>query len=248
MKIVVLYILTVIKEFIRQLYWLYNLTKVEFGKDKTLKFPIKIEGKGSIKFGNSCIIEKNVSLGVGISTKLNISNGTILEKSSTILIAEKGNLTILDNFKLGAHTRIYVNDDWFFGNDVKIETYCAIFSRESERAGSLKIGNGTHIGDFTIIDVVDDVIIGNEVAIGPNCTIYTHDHIYNNLEVPAWKGGVISKPITIEDGVWIGSNVTILPGVIIGKRTVVAAGSVVTKSLKGSAIYGGVPAKLIKEI
>ena len=46
----------------------------------------------------------------------------------------------------------------------------------------------------------------------------------------------------------IGSNVTILSGVTINDNCVVAAGSVVTKDLMSGAVYGGVPAKKIKEI
>jgi len=54
------------------------------------------------------------------------------------------------------------------------------------------------------------------------------------------------KLITIKNDVWIGLNVTILDGVTIGNGAIVAAGAVVTKNIPDYAIYGGVPAKLIK--
>ena len=66
--------------------------------------------------------------------------------------------------------------------------------------------------------------------------------------MPAWKGGLVSHPVTVEDGAWVGSGVTILPGVTIGKRAVVAAGSLITKSVESNTIVGGIPAKLIKRI
>jgi acetyltransferase-like isoleucine patch superfamily enzyme len=149
---------------------------------------------------------------------------------------------------LGEASRCFVQNDWLIGNNVKIETHCAVFARESEKSGKLVIGNNSNIGDHTIIDLVDDLTIGNDVAIGPNCTLYTHDHIYDDINLPAWKGGIISKPIIIEDGAWVGSSVTILPGITIGKRAVVAAGSIVTKNVETNCIYGGNPAKLIREI
>ena len=40
----------------------------------------------------------------------------------------------------------------------------------------------------------------------------------------------------------------ILPGVTIGNNVVVAAGAVVTKDLPDNALYGGVPARKIKDI
>ena len=52
--------------------------------------------------------------------------------------------------------------------------------------------------------------------------------------------------IIIEGFVWIGANVFINPEVTIGKNSVIGANSVVTKNVIPNAIYGGVPAKLIR--
>ena len=86
------------------------------------------------------------------------------------------------------------------------------------------------------------------MAIGPNSTIYSHDHRYDAKGKAAWKGGVVRKQVVIKDGAWVSSGVTILPGVTIGKNCVIAAGAVVTKSTDDNCIYGGIPAKKIKEI
>ena len=137
--------------------------------------------------------------------------------------------------------------DWSIGDEVQIATHCAIFSREGGVAGKVQIGDGTHIGDHSIIDCAANVIIGKEVAIGPNCVLYSHDHDYASDSSAAWKGGLICKDITIEDGAWVGSGVTILPGVTIGKRAVIAAGAVVTKDIPAHTIWGGIPAKQIGE-
>ena len=51
----------------------------------------------------------------------------------------------------------------------------------------------------------------------------------------------------IGDGVWIGANAFINPGIRIGSNTVIGANSVVTKNLEANSIYGGVPAKLIRQ-
>jgi len=248
MKVVLYLLKYYLKRPFRYLYWLYRLNSVKFGKHAMLEFPIIIEGKGILKFGDNSTVKKQTQLGVALGGKLIIGDNVLLYRNSNILINEKATLIILDNFKLGNNSRLYINGNWSFGNNVKIETNCAIFAREPDSSGNLIIGNGSHIGDNTIIDMVDHVHIGNDVAIGPNCTFYTHDHKFTDKTLPAWKGGLVSKPIYIEDGAWIGSNVTILPGVIVGKRAVVAAGSVVTKNVESETIYGGVPAKKLKGI
>ena len=53
--------------------------------------------------------------------------------------------------------------------------------------------------------------------------------------------------LIIEDDVWIGHGAIILAGVQIGKGSIVAAGSVVTKDIPPCEIWGGNPAKKIKD-
>ena len=57
---------------------------------------------------------------------------------------------------------------------------------------------------------------------------------------------LVTAPITICDGVWIGARAIILPGVTIGEGAVVAAGAVVTKDVEPFTVVGGNPAKFIK--
>lgn len=52
--------------------------------------------------------------------------------------------------------------------------------------------------------------------------------------------------VEIGNDVWIGSHVLIMDGVRIGDGAIIAAGAVVTKDVEPYAIYGGVPAKLIR--
>lgn len=52
--------------------------------------------------------------------------------------------------------------------------------------------------------------------------------------------------VEIGNDVWIGAHALIMDGVSIGDGAVIAAGAVVTKDVEPYAIYGGVPARLIK--
>jgi len=63
------------------------------------------------------------------------------------------------------------------------------------------------------------------------------------MRLPGW-----SKPIVVEDEVWIGGGSVITQGITIGRGSVVAAGAVVTKDVEAYTIVGGVPAKQIRKI
>lgn len=100
------------------------------------------------------------------------------------------------------------------------------------------------------------LVIGNYCSIGPNVTfIPEDDHELRTLSTFPWEAVALKKEhveaiskgdIIVDDDVWIGFQSIILSGVHIGQGAVIAAGSVVTKDVPEYAIFGGVPAKLIK--
>ncbi|MCC6174882.1 MAG: hypothetical protein IT305_06230 [Chloroflexi bacterium] len=87
------------------------------------------------------------------------------------------------------------------------------------------------------------VAIGKCVGIGNDVFISTSTH---DLGPPQQRWGrLVRKPVTIGDGVWIGSRVTILAGVTIGTGAMVVAGAVVTKDVPANAQVAGNPARVI---
>jgi acetyltransferase-like isoleucine patch superfamily enzyme len=58
----------------------------------------------------------------------------------------------------------------------------------------------------------------------------------------------LTKPIVVEDEVWIGGGAIITQGVKIGRGAVVAGGAVVTRDVEPGTIVGGVPARFIRKI
>lgn len=79
-----------------------------------------------------------------------------------------------------------------------------------------------------------------------NVTFLNSTHQVGNFEKRA--GQYTPMPITVGDGCWIGANALIMPSVTIGNGVIIAAGSVVTQNCDGNCLYGGVPAKKIKEL
>ena len=75
--------------------------------------------------------------------------------------------------------------------------------------------------------------------------------LYSSCCIPGktiWSGERGDNGITIiEDDVWIGTAAIIMSGVTIGRGSIVAAGSVVTKDIPSCEIWGGVPARKIRD-
>lgn len=243
--IIILFLKYLIKCWVRQLYWLYRLSKANLGKNLELGFPIINEGKGLLKIGNDVKISKNVNLKVEKNSTLIISNGVKILDNCEINVSNNSTLIIYDNAILEQMVKIYVKKDSFIGKNTFIASNVSIFSRE-ELIASFKIGEYCGIGNGSIIDVSETVVIGDNVALGSNCTIYTHDHSYENLDLPAWKGEVIKKPVTINRNSWIGSGTTILQGITIGEGSVVGSGSLVNINIPELEVWVGRPARKIK--
>ncbi len=91
---------------------------------------------------------------------------------------------------------------------------------------------------------IGGITIEDGVFIGPHCVLATEYH----PEDPATRHSLLTKPIVVKRGAWLGANVTVLPGVTIGENAIVAAGSVVTKDVPDNMVVAGVPAKTIREI
>ena len=123
-----------------------------------------------------------------------------------------------------------------------VESFCCI----NNAVGDVIIGDDTRIGIHNTI--IGPVTIGNHVNLAQGITVTALNHNFKDTSLRIDEQGFSTKPIVIEDDVWIGANAVILPGVTIGKHVVVAAGAVVTKDVPDNCIVGGVPAKEIKKI
>jgi acetyltransferase-like isoleucine patch superfamily enzyme len=117
---------------------------------------------------------------------------------------------------------------------------------QGEPTELLTIGSDSVLTGRLHIDFGARVIIGNRVYIGHDVSLLTVDHEIGKSNMRCGRHAL--RPISIEDGVWIGSRVTVLPGVRIGAGSVVAAGAVVAHDVERNTLVGGVPARLIREL
>lgn len=118
--------------------------------------------------------------------------------------------------------------------------------KNAQFASDISLGNFSGIGVNCLIS--NEVYIGDNVLMGPNVMIFTRNHKFERKDIPIrLQGYSETKPVRVMDDVWIGANVIILPGVTINEGAIIAAGAVVTMTVPRYCIYGGVPAKKIKD-
>lgn len=118
-------------------------------------------------------------------------------------------------------------------------------------SGPFSMGRGSRINYEAFIDPSAGIELGERVRVAPRVTFITQTHQVGPTEALRTRRGpetTVLEPIVVGDNVWIGTGATLLPGVHVGNGTVIAAGAVVVEDCKPNCLYGGVPARLIKEL
>ena len=157
---------------------------------------------------------------------------------------------------------IEVGDDFIAYYNCKISSW---------GEGKIKIGTHCSFGSGTRIDCRESISIGNYVLISWDVLMADFDPhpidpeeranemqhsqglIWPNFSSRARKriaskAKFLTRPILIEDKVWIGERALILKGVKIGYGSLVAAGSVVTRNVPPYSIVAGNPAQVVKKL
>jgi putative colanic acid biosynthesis acetyltransferase WcaF len=102
----------------------------------------------------------------------------------------------------------------------------------------LRIGDHVWIGDEVLILSLATVTIGSHVCISQRAFLCTgsHDHASEGFDL-------VTAPIMIGEGTWIGASVFVAPGVTLASGTLCAAGAVVLRDTVAGARIGGNPAR-----
>lgn len=108
----------------------------------------------------------------------------------------------------------------------------------TEAGALLTIGDGTRLNYGVSVGATERIAIGAHVRVGPYVMITDSDFhdVHRRWMRPP------SRPVVIEDHVWIGAKASILKGVRVGRGSVVATGAVVTRDVPPFTIVAGVPA------
>jgi acetyltransferase-like isoleucine patch superfamily enzyme len=140
------------------------------------------------------------------------------------------------------------------GKQAYISRYAEIvvYVRSSYSAipGALIIGDRVVIGSNANIRASGGtIVIGKNTLIAQNVSLIAANHTisdqqpYRDLPWDTSKVG-----LEIGENVWLGVGVTVLPGCRIGDNSVVGAGSVVTRSIPAKEVWGGIPARKLRDV
>jgi len=203
----------------------------------------------SAKIGDNITIEAGAVIGSGVT----ISEGTFIG----------ANVYIGGESKIGAKCKIYQNvvlyHDVHIGNDTTIHASAVIgcdgygFVKDEggyfkiPQTGKVLIGDNVEIGANSVIDraTIGETIIGNMTKLDNLVHIGHNVQIGNNCLITAQVG--IAGSAKIKDDCSFGGQAGVVPHVEIGPKSIIASKSGVTKSLSGGEMYGGFPARPIKE-
>ena len=105
----------------------------------------------------------------------------------------------------------------------------------------LKVGDHVWLGEESWLLNLEHIVIGNNVCISQRAVLCTGSHNYKRATFD-----LITRPITLEDGAWLGAGSWVGPGVTVGSHAVLSLGSVTTQNLEAHGIYRGNPAVLVK--
>ena len=137
----------------------------------------------------------------------------------------------LKHSKRETDIRLKKNAEW------QAKGYCDIsygVTIEVLESALLETGSFTMNSNSTMI-VEEKVTIGNDVMIARNVVIFDSNfHPINCAGIVSQK----SKPVIIEDHVWVGAGSMVLKGVVIGKNSIIAAGTLLTTDVSSDTILG----------
>jgi putative colanic acid biosynthesis acetyltransferase WcaF len=107
----------------------------------------------------------------------------------------------------------------------------------------LEIGDDVWIGDGVWILSLARVTVDSNVCISQRSYLCsgTHDYRKDTFDL-------ITKPIHIREGSWIGAGAFVGPGVEVGPNSVISAGSVALRNVAARTVVQGNPAETIKEV
>jgi acetyltransferase-like isoleucine patch superfamily enzyme len=107
------------------------------------------------------------------------------------------------------------------------------------------------IGNYTVLSPGVRISSAEAVDIGDNCFV-AHDayitdadwHYVYHRACPPGK----TRPVVLENNVWIADSAIVCKGVHVGENSVVGAGAVVVRDVPPNVIVAGNPARTVREL
>ncbi|AYY12429.1 acyltransferase [Actinobacteria bacterium YIM 96077] len=113
--------------------------------------------------------------------------------------------------------------------------------------GRIQVGEGSHVAAGAALYGKYRLTLGRYCNIAANVVLSTVQHDPRIHAQPMARVRSQGGPITIADDVWIGANATVTPNTTIAEGCIIGAGAVLTRDTEPYGIYGGVPARRLRD-
>lgn len=148
--------------------------------------------------------------------------------------------------KIHSKASIYGLENIEIGDNVRIDDFSVIIA-----TNKCIIGNHVCIHNFCFVGAKFGIIIGNFVTLAPGVKLFSASDDYTGdfltgITVPSHLTGGTKGPVIIEDHVIIGAGSVVLPNCRIEQGVSIGALSLVKTNLSSWGIYGGIPARFLK--
>lgn len=116
----------------------------------------------------------------------------------------------------------------------------------ANRIEQICVGDNVYLSHNAWINGTGKVYIEDGVIVGPFCVIASTEHPF--IDGAVSNSGTIVAPVRIGAGSWLASHSVITLGANVGLGNLICANAVVNSDTEDYSMYGGVPAKKIKEM
>jgi acetyltransferase-like isoleucine patch superfamily enzyme len=174
---------------------------------------VSVHGVGEVRIGQRCAIADDVQV--------------VFQRPAVV--------TIGDYCNLGQGVKIVVD-----GGDVHIGDWTSIHDRCLVLSGAgVRIGQHGWFGQHTVLDGTGGLRIGNGVRVGMYSQVWSHVAAGEQIEGCTLYG---TRPVTLEDDVWLVGSCVVASGITIGQRAIALISSNITKSVAAHSVVAGSPA------
>jgi acetyltransferase-like isoleucine patch superfamily enzyme len=176
---------------------------------------IEVIGDGNIKVG------QRAAIGAGVQ----------------VFFSRPGTVTIGDYCTLGPGVKFICDGGSIaLGDWTTLHDRCLVLSTEG-----LAVGQHGWFGQHSVLDGTGGLSIGNGVRVGMYSQIWSHVAAGEQIEGCTLFG---TRPVCIEDDVWLVGSCIVASGVVIGRRSIALIGSNITRSWPANSVLAGSPAVL----
>jgi acetyltransferase-like isoleucine patch superfamily enzyme len=152
------------------------------------------------------------------------------------------------------HGSIIYRPDWLYGTNsivvgegvlVMPGAWLAVERQALGRDPVLRIGDRVAMRTNCTISAAESIVVEDDVVFGGGVTVIDSDHTWDAGNPNVLYNPLVTSPVRIGRGSWVGDRATVLRGTDIGAFCMIGAGSVVRGVIPDHSVAVGSPAKVV---